>query len=187
MANQIYFVDGGVNELDSICKPQKNCDYFFIGDNDSSSGKQKTFPMNTFYLQKAKDYSDFAFVLDRIRFEKQDDLPMFIEVFSAFGKRKDHEYINFFEVTDFVNACSFPVLVFLYPKILLTNSKIEIENFKNKIFSMISLLDNGHCSIKGAQYSGSIHLKRPSQGLSNKSLSHKVSIEALKSTLAIFC
>jgi thiamine pyrophosphokinase len=174
--SHMYAVDGGLNHLPpSFLNTQV---WSFVGDLDSLHKNKLPF-LNTktpssphIYLDKEKDVSDFGFLLDTL---KKMPHALFVEVFAAHGKRKDHEIINIFELLHFFKGFKSKACFFIHPSTILTN--VSFTLLKDSSFSNFSLINPNltplNIHIENACYEGALTLLRPSHGLSNKKVENK--------------
>ncbi len=187
-----FMADGGLKFAFMHFKESKN--WVWMGDGDScnvnllsqfeSSVIDNGGSFHKIILNKNKNVSDGAACLDFIQDLFLASTQLNIEVVGAFGGRRDHEFINFFEIAQFARQFK-SVAIFLQPDTLLINSYFCIETKIGEIFSVLPLSGASEVKILGAEYSGLFDLNRPSQGLSNIANSDRITIEP-KGLVALF-
>ncbi len=153
------YVDRGANFRGNLRKmAKKGYLDLSVGDGDSSK-----LPMD-FLLPEEKDYSDLKYALDLIppNVEK-------INLWGFLGGRRDHEFINFGVVNNWLLKSKNKV-VFLFEKKVLANSKgaltIKIKGvFSLVVFQKTRVRLKGKCNYKLPKFKEILPLS--SQGLSN--------------------
>ena len=187
-----FVADGGLKFAFGHYNESKN--WVWIGDGDSCDANllaqfESIVISNggCFYkivLNKNKNISDGAACLDCIQDLFLTSTRLKIEVVGVFGGRRDHEFINFFEIAQFAKQFE-SIAIFLHPDTLLINISSCIEAKIGETFSVTPLYGAPEVRILGAEYSGLFYLNRPSQGLSNIANSDRISIEP-KGLVALF-
>ena len=99
-----YAADGGLNHILKHKFSLSNLNW--IGDSDSLNKKSKyflkKFSVNSIHLNKEKDFSDLASILDKILEQNLNEC-LFIEIYGGLGKRRDHEIANMEEIKRFLS------------------------------------------------------------------------------------
>ncbi len=167
---KVIAVDGGM--------PPHKIDYW-IGDGDSGD-----IPSNpTLLLSQDKDFSDLAATLNFISDNFQS--PFFIKIFHALGGRRDHEIINREEIFYFLK--SHQGIIYTEPECIFFNIPICLNFPTSLFFSLYTSNFPTSLDIKGARYSGTVTLTRPSHGLSNYPLGSEIKIDPRGNPVAMIC
>ncbi len=177
---ECYLADGGLNYF-LECHPEHQINtLFWAGDADSLSQKSHAFLSQnpqiqiTAPLQVAKDFSDFAFLLDFIQ-HKYPDTILVIEIYGGLGHRRDHELTNIFEALHFLSQRDAGCFIYFHGGQILSSLPFACETIPYFGFSIPQ--SHGPVHIQGALYSGRHLLHRPSYGLSNEILKKEFSID----------
>lgn len=174
---QHFAADGGLNHILARKFPIENL--VWVGDGDSLNKKSvhflRRYQINLtknnsteekiIRLQKNKNFSDLAVILDKILLQNNKQA-LFLEIYGGLGNRRDHEFANREEIKNFLSLLPCGGTVFFHGGLVITSLPIKFLEAPCPFFS---LFDNKKpIEVKGAKYSGSIELQRPSHGLSNE-------------------
>lgn len=184
---QYYAADGGLNHI--LKNKFSTPNLFWVGDGDSLNEKSKNFlkkhpQENKVHLNRKKDMSDLAFILDMILEQAQNNRfydyqkSLFIEIYGGLGKRRDHELANIEEIKRFLSLLPNGGTAFFHGGVVLTTLPVKFLQTNCRFFSVFA--NNVPIEIQGACYSGCFLLKRPSHGLSNEIINKVFSITPKK-------
>ncbi|MDD0852362.1 hypothetical protein HBN50_04595 [Halobacteriovorax sp. GB3] len=160
----IIYVDGGLNHRIDDSHP-----HLSLGDNDSNITDQKL----DILLERDKDFSDLSYALDLIPFNIE-----IVTLLGFIGGRKDHEFLNFGAIYNFLEKRDEPCLVFIDDEFI-AHSPGDFILEHHGLFSLITFDDQeitleGDCKYKlesptlirklssrplSNQASGSIHIQ----------------------------
>lgn len=184
----IFAADGGLNFL--LKKKYSFANLCWVGDRDSLNNQserflneQHNFLVEQIPLDKKKDFSDLAVILDAI-LKRYSHNPIFLEIFAGLGGRRDHEEANKREIERFLVALPKGGVAYFHGDIILTNLPVKFLKSTCRIFTIFAR--TGEVEIKGADYSGRFCLDRPSHGLSNLRTSPVLSINPFGSLISIY-
>ncbi len=197
--NEIFIADGGLNHFLKNKITSKKI--FWAGDYDSLIEKSKKFLdknsmrnkmkaekeiiIEEISLQKNKNYNDFSVLLDQIS-KRSTNNSVYLEVFFGLGGRKDHELANILEAQRFIKNHSAGGICYFHEGVIISSINFEVNNASNIRFSIFSDDNKVPITIRGAQYSGSIVLERPSHGLSNVAKGSRIFIQPHSSTILFY-
>jgi len=186
----LYCADGGFDHFLDVGFSREELktqflfsEKYWIGDLDSLNlgNKQSLFQdaheFQKIILNKDKDFSDFACILDNIQKCFYKAGPLFIEIFAGLGGRRDHEAINIQEAQNFMKSLNTECVIIFHDGIILSNVSFEVIGLKQKFFSILGQKYPTSLSVQGALYDGPVTLSRPSHGLSNFGSKEVVSFE----------
>ena len=185
---EFYLADGGLNYF--MDHQFFSSSFHWVGDADSLNeinshfieenceNKNKITRLNT-----NKDFSDLACILDII-LEKKITEPIFIEIYGGLGKRRDHEIANIMEIKNFLSAHPKGGVAYFHGGVVLTTLPIHFLKTPSKGFSILD--SQGMIEIKGARYSGSFLLNRPSYGLSNEIVNSSFSVSPQAGVMTLY-
>lgn len=194
---ELYVVDGGLNY---VLKNKINFNkLIWVGDRDSLNSnsmkliKRKSLLLSNnfieiteYNLNKDKNYSDFAKLLDIILLESKEN-QVFLEIFYGLGGRKDHEISNILEVERFISLLPEGGICYFHGGVIISSVSFEMSKTNKMKFSVFGKNEICNVKILGAEYSGQILLERPSHGLSNKAKLSRIQINPQdKSLISIY-
>jgi len=171
----IIAVDGGTN----ICQKYNIKPNVIIGDLDSA----ENFNAGEIVKQTDQRLSDMEKALDfALQFT-----PTRIIITAAFGKRKDHSFINLLIFQKYSGKVSLEIIDDFGKMRILQSGKHTLHGFPKKTISLFSLGEIRSLTLSGFKYNlQSRDFKSYFYGLSNVYLSEKVCIEFSSGTLFVY-
>lgn len=179
------FVDGGFRYRSKF-RSERNFLETWIGDRDSVEDADVASQVfNHIQLDRDKNLSDFAFALDWVHNASSSEGLLQLDIFAAFGGRRDHMFLNIQECGMFLYPLERPFFCVLHPFCVFANVPFSFDLKPGQPFSLAAFTYPQSVHVAGARYSGDLTLTRPSHGLSNIADASTVRVRPEGGTIAL--